>query len=46
MNDLAGKTAFTYTSLENPRITPELVIKGGDALTHEMKKSIQQNTQM
>ena len=46
MNDLAGKLAFTYTSIENPDITPDLVIRGGDALTPEMRKRIQLNTQM
>ena len=46
LNDLAGKTAFTYTSLENPKITPELVIGGGSSLTEEMKNSIQLNTKM
>jgi hypothetical protein len=46
MNDMAGKIAFTYTSLEDPRITPELVIAGGDKLTAEMRQCIMQNTQM
>ena len=46
MNDLAGKIAFTYTSLENPKITPELVIGGGEGLTPEMRQCILQNTQM
>ena len=46
MNDMAGKIAFTYTSLEDPKITPELVIAGGDQLTAEMRQCIMQNTQM
>ena len=46
LHDLIGKVSFTYTSIENPNITPELVIAGGDGLTAEMRQQLNTNSQL
>ena len=46
LHDMVGKASFTYTALEDPTITPELVIGGGDTLTPEMKKQLHTNAQL
>ena len=46
LHDLIGKVSFTYTSIENPSITPELVISGGSGLTAEMREQLNTNSQL
>ena len=46
LHDLIGKVSFTYTSIENPSITPELVISGGSGLTAEMRDQLNTNSQL
>lgn len=46
LHDMIGKISFTYTSLENPSITPELVIGGGDALTESMRNDLNTNQRL
>ena len=44
--DLTSKAAFTYTSLENPSIKPELVISGGEQFTPEMRDILNNNARL
>jgi len=46
MHDMVGKVSFTYTSLEEPTITPELVIAGGTGLTENMRTMLTTNSQL
>ena len=46
LHDMIGKVSFTYTSIENPKITPELVIAGGDGLSEEMRLQLHTNSQL
>ena len=46
MHDMIGKITFTYTNIEDPGITPELVIQGGKGLTSEMRHMINNNTKL
>ena len=46
LHDMIGKTSFTYTSLEDSKITPELVIGGGEGLTPEMRATLNTNAQL
>ena len=44
--DMIGKVSFTYTGIEDPNITPELVIAGGPGLTHEMRNKLNTNAHL
>jgi len=46
IEDQISKCAFTYTSLEDPRIRPELIINGSDNLTKEVRDQILLNCQL
>ena len=46
LHDMIGKISFTYTSLEDSKITPELVIAGGEGLTTEMRATLNTNAQL
>lgn len=46
MHDMVGKVSFKYTSLEEPSITPELVIAGGAGLTETMRTKLTTNSQL
>lgn len=46
MHDMVGKVSFTYTSLDEPTITPELVIAGGTGLTEKMRQLLTTNSQL
>ena len=46
LHDLIGKVSFTYTSIEDPNITPELVISGGSNLTGEMRDRLNLNSKL
>jgi len=46
LHDMIGKISFTYTAIENPDITPELVIAGGEGLTREMRQQLNTNSQL
>jgi len=46
LQDLVGKAAISYTAHENPLITPELIIAGGDAFTPEMKQLLITNARL
>jgi hypothetical protein len=46
LHDMVGKISFTYTGLEDPTITPELVIAGGDGLTPEKRQQLSMNAQL
>lgn len=46
LNDLVGKATFTYSSLENPLIKPELVIAGGEAFTKDMRDQLNTNAKL
>lgn len=46
MHDMVGKVSFTYTSLEDATITPELVIAGGNGLTDNMRTLLSTNSQL
>jgi hypothetical protein len=46
LHDMVGKVAFTYTALEDPTITPELVIANGNDLTDKMRKQLNTNAQL
>ena len=43
---MIGKVSFTYTGLEDPNITPELVIAGGEGLTEKMRSQLNTNSQL
>ena len=43
LDDLISKCAFTYTSIENPKIRLEMIINGTDGVTKEIKDSISLN---
>ena len=46
LHDMIGKVSFTYTGLEDPNITPELVIAGGEGLTEKMRSQLNTNSQL
>lgn len=46
LQDLVGKIAFTYTALENPQITPDVVIANGAGLTKEMSDQLKTNASL
>jgi len=46
IEDQISKCAFTYTSLEDPRIRPELIINGSDNMTKEVRDQILLNCQL
>ena len=46
LHDMVGKAAFTYTALEDPAITPDVVIQGGSSMTEAMKKQLNTNAQL
>ena len=46
LHDMIGKISFTYTSLEDSKITPEVVIAGGEGLTPEMRHTLNTNAQL
>ena len=46
LHDMVGKAAITYTQLEDPKITPELVISGAAELTEAMRKQLTTNSQL
>lgn len=46
LHDMIGKVSFTYTSIENPNITPELVISGGEGLSEEMRHQLNTNSHL
>ena len=46
LQDLVGKISFTYTALENPDITPDVVIANGAGLTKEMSSQLKTNASL
>lgn len=46
LHDKIGKAAFTYTAMEDPSITPELVISNGGDLTDEKRNQLNTNRQL
>ena len=46
MQDLIGKVSFTYTSIENPEINPDLVIDCGTGFTERMRGIINNNAKL
>jgi hypothetical protein len=40
LDDQISKCAFTYTSIENPRIRPEMIINGSESVTKEIRDAI------
>ena len=46
LTDQVNKAAFTYTTLENPNIRPELIIMGGDGLTADMRNQLNTNVKL
>ena len=46
LNDMVSKAAFTYTSIEDSKITPELIIAGGEGLTGDMRSQLNTNAQL
>lgn len=46
LNDMIGRLAMTYTQLEDPKITPELILAGGSSFTPEMQKLVNTNAQL
>jgi len=46
LHDMVGKIAFTYTALEDPSITPELIIAGGEALTDSKRQTLATNAHL
>lgn len=46
LHDRIGKAAFTYTAIEDPSITPELVISNGGDLTDEKRGQLNTNRQL
>lgn len=45
-HDMIGKVSFSYTAIENPSITPEIVIAGGEGLTDDMRLQLNTNSQL
>ena len=46
LDDQISKCAFTYTSMENPKIRPEMIINGSDTVTKDIRESILLNCKM
>lgn len=46
LQDQVGKIAFTYTALEDPNITPDIVIANGAGLTDAMRKQLNTNASL
>lgn len=46
LDDLISKCAFTYTSLENPKIKADMIINSSEAITKEIRDKIALNSQM
>jgi hypothetical protein len=46
LEDLISKAAFSYTTLENPKIRPEMIINGTDGVTQEMRDAVSQNCRL
>ena len=46
LHDRIGKAAFTYTAIEDPSITPELVISNGGDLTAAKREQLNTNRQL
>jgi len=46
LQDLVGKISFTYTAIENPQITPDVVIENGTGLTKEMSGQLKTNASL
>ena len=46
LQDLVGKISFTDTALENPDITPDVVIANGAGLTKEMSDQLKTNASL
>jgi len=42
-NDMISQIAISYSAIENPTISPEMIINNYHQLTKEMKDSIQLN---
>jgi hypothetical protein len=46
LDDLVSKSAFTYSCIENPRLNPNLIINGADAVTKEARDQIIMNCRL
>lgn len=46
LDDLVTKSAFTYTSLENPQIRPESILAGAETFTAEMRDLLNNNMRL
>jgi len=46
LHDQVCKSAFYYTSYENPKVTPELAIAGGEEFTPEMRTQLSTNAKL
>jgi hypothetical protein len=46
LQDMVGKVSFTYSAIENPQITPDIIISNGSGLTKEMSGQLQTNTSL
>ena len=46
IQDQVSKSAFTYTSMEDPQITPDMIIQGSENLTKEVRDKIILNCQL
>jgi len=46
LDDQISKCAFTYTRIENPEIRPEMIIKGADNVTKEVREATMMNCRM
>ena len=46
LDDLISKCAFTYTSIENPLIKPDMIINGSDKITKDIRDNIMLNCQL
>ena len=46
LDDQVTKTAFTYTSLENPQIRPESILAGSEHFTADMRETLNNNIRL
>jgi hypothetical protein len=46
IQDQVSKTAFTYTSIEDPQITPDMIIQGHENLNKEVRDKIHLNCKL
>lgn len=46
LQDMIGKTALTFSAIEDSKIRPESVIAGGDDFTNEMRQTLTSNAKL